>query len=758
MAKAGANNEITEDVFEQIVDSRAHPIAKIEYLSDAEIDTNFDDIVSFSVGKSGVNNDYNAFSLVPPSSSFNMGVFNARQKYSPGTGNEFDGVLVRDRQVSPFIGYKVTKAAGITDTLNEVLDLTAGTILYHTQESGGALYNDVASAASLPTVPGITFFPYDSILYDDETYSCEGVWASAILTFNNDPNTTLRRLEVVADTTDIEIYLRDGCNSTDILTQSFVKLGNTVNGTQRIDVSNSNKVYQVAFVWCTGLWSSVENCITSSKLFFYTRSAFFDQGDYFLDDPSFSAAYGNYSASTGGRDYIKKAIETKITTPSYASATDVGQIVRDISDRAGIPNDSTSVPDVGTTVIIADDDNFKNETANDALNECIVYLNALVDNYRVRINDDSGKLELYIKVESTINADFNYTYKEALVSFSKTLLTNNFIQRATVSTGDVSTTNEYKLRELDVVANGSSTLDWGTVSTVAWTRSGTLITVTSIEHQFIVGETVSVTAATDTNTIPIASYIVTTTADADTFTFNAVATGASSGTIDYDKSPSGANPEAIHKRMVVTINNSTISTVTVDDASLTDIDVTVSGGTPVDLKIEVFGSYVEVGNPVVGESVNSVGWSKNNGITKDIENRLIQNSSDAQLVADEMTALFSDQGFKASLKIPFDPLREIDDKITIWEKFTNTSRIFAIESISHSFSAAGAGAGTNLGLLDLGVDFANFNWDRNNVINGGTNEGVDDIHWDQGRLYDEVDGPLSTSDTVTNVNDFRNIG
>ena len=615
--------------------------------------------------------------IVPPSSSFNMGVFNARQKYSPGTGNEFDGVLIRDRQVTPAIGYKVTNAAGITDILNEVLDLTAGTILYHTQEISGSLYNDIASASSLPVLPGITFFPYDSILYDDETYSCEGIWTSAILTLDNDPNTTLKSIEVVADTTTIEIYLRDGCDATDILTQSFVKVGNTIDGTQRIDVSNSNKVYQLAFAWCTGEYSSIINCITSSTVFYYTRSAFFDQGNYFLDDPSFSASYGNYSASTGGRDFIKKAIESKITTPTYTSSTDVARIIRDIADRAGIPNDTTSVPNTGTTVTIDDADNFNNETANDALNECVTYLNGVDDNYRIRINDDTGKLELFVKNESTINADFNYTYKEALISFQKTLLSNNFVQRATVTSGDISTDAEILLSNTNLTAEGAANISWSN--------------------------------------------------------------------------------DAIHKRIVITINNSTSTVVVVDDISLTDIDVTVSGGTPVDIDIDIYGAETSGTPPSAGESVNSTNWQANSGITKDITNRLIQNDAEAQSVADKMTVLFGNQGFKASLNIPFDPLREIDDKITIWEKFTNTSRIFAIESISHSFTASGASAGTNLGLLDLGVDFANFNWDRQNVLNGGTLTGVDDIKWDSGRLWDEEFGPLVESDTVTNVNDFRNI-
>jgi hypothetical protein len=303
----------------------------------------------------------------------------------------------------------------------------------------------------------------------------------------------------------------------------------------------------------------------------------------------------------------------------------------------------------------------------------------------------------------------------------------------------------------------SYNLEWGEQIDKAWTRVTNQCTVTNNNHQLEVGDVVSVSASSLLSAIPIGTYVIT-LATTNTFTFTCINEGLFfAGILSYSKAPEDFNPEAVYKRIEI-IENSTGASVIVDNTSLTDVDLTVSG-TGFDIDVTIYGCYLKAdGVPIIGEAVNSSNWQGREGITKRFINRLIQTSADAQAISEKLIDIYGNQNFKASLNIPFDPLREIDDKITIWEKFTNTARIFAIESISHNFSASGANARTSLGLVDLGVDFAGFNWDRHNVINGGMRPGLDDILYDSGRLWDEGFGVNVTEDGETQVDDYRNIG
>lgn len=70
------------------------------------------------------------------------------------------------------------------------------------------------------------------------------------------------------------------------------------------------------------------------------------------------------------------------------------------------------------------------------------------------------------------------------------------------------------------------------LSSISWSRVGTVITVTSVAHGINTGSTIKVTASSQTTPLPLGDYAVTKTG-ADTFTIVGVNSGATSGTMSY---------------------------------------------------------------------------------------------------------------------------------------------------------------------------------------------------------------------------------
>jgi len=72
-------------------------------------------------------------------------------------------------------------------------------------------------------------------------------------------------------------------------------------------------------------------------------------------------------------------------------------------------------------------------------------------------------------------------------------------------------------------------------STVAWTRSGSTITITKTSHGLITGDSVALSASSDVTALPLATYLVT-KLTTNTFTVVGLNAGASSGTCSYPTS------------------------------------------------------------------------------------------------------------------------------------------------------------------------------------------------------------------------------
>jgi hypothetical protein len=671
--KSASTPERTEEILYDIVGgSRSKPVAKLEYSQDQGSSfTEFDDIKTIDYSTSNNSNQYSKFLLVPPAKTMGASFDNKEEKYSPGSGGEFDGVLKRNLLVKPSFGYQMQDETEYTQSIAA----SSYSILYHTKVSGSSIVNDIVSASSFTNLPGVTdsWLFYDGQNYDSGTYSPEGYWLSTVKNYTDPFNTLeLIKLTMTSTTTDVHVYYRSSDIQNDLTnnTKSFTSLGECAVGVNNFTLPDiKDRYFQIAIVFDTSIWGVGD--ISDISVTYTTRYEFFEAGQYLVDNPTFTSSFGSYGASISARDKFKKALETKVSSPSYTSSTDVAKIIRDAADRSGIPHfDGVElIADTGYTVIIADDDNFKNINALKLFNECMTYLNWKNNDYRLELNTD-GQLQLVIKDSTVSTADWQLDYRYNLLSLSKQYESENLTQR---------------------------------------------ITVLSKSH--------TVNAETQLATA----------------TYNTTQTGT---TLSW------AN-DAIYKRIEVDVNSGDgVFTLNVTENDSINFDIT---GTSIDVTVTVFGDELQASPPNVGESIYWNNQENKDGITHQVINRLIQSDDEARDVAKSLTDTYGNPEFVVTARLPYNPLLELGDRLLIWEKYTNTNTIYRVDSINVSYSANGASLYQTLKLTDLGTDMTDVNWDRNNVINGGTQEGVDDIDRDSGYIWDQGLG-LVDEDT----NDYSN--
>jgi hypothetical protein len=189
------------------------------------------------------------------------------------------------------------------------------------------------------------------------------------------------------------------------------------------------------FVWATGEWSAATGYITALAINYTDTAEYFSQGEYLLDDPSFNSSTGSYSASVSGRDYMKRAFETKVSMPSI-TAVDIVTVIRWACDRAQIPYTSLTLPLLGELVTVSDADNFKDTSARDIIDQCLGYIVGVVDNNYRLVVDDDGYLTLILKPDTATIADYVMDYRSNIFSMSKGYTSNNLLQRMTIMQKD----------------------------------------------------------------------------------------------------------------------------------------------------------------------------------------------------------------------------------------------------------------------------------------------------------------------------------
>lgn len=460
--KSASTAARTDEILYDIVGGyRSNPLAELEYYDVTTASwIKMDDVTSMSFSLSNDNKIYGKFSLVPGCGDMEASFDNTLGKYSPGSGNKFDGILIRNRKVRAQIGYKLSGSVG-TSVAHSASSYTK---LYHTKIVSSTIKNDISSGFTWLALPGITsaWTFYGGQNYGSGTYQPEGYYVSSIIDFTLFDVETLTALNMTSDNTKIDMYYRNSNDYTQLSSNlaSFTFLGSTSVGANSFALpSITDRLFQFAIVFRTGVWGT--GTISAMSISYNTQAEYFTQGENLIDEPTFHSAYGDYTASFSARDFFKKAFETTVTCPTYAVAVDVAQILRDVADRCGIPHNDGSelIADTTYDVAISDDLNFKDTAAIDIFDEVMLYLNSKNTNYRLERYGEY--LRLSLKSTTVTSADWIADYRDTMLSIDKSYVSDKLIQRVTVLNQDEIVDPEIQLAtDTYITAQNDTDLSW----------------------------------------------------------------------------------------------------------------------------------------------------------------------------------------------------------------------------------------------------------------------------------------------------------
>jgi hypothetical protein len=649
-------------LYDAVDGSSAKPIAGVKYLDDLGVLRLAEDVTQLTVSKGNRNKQYGKFLLMPPVFTLGVSMQNKDEKYSPG--GTLESVLDLNRKCYPYLGYLTDTAVDATKSFV----LASARQFYHTIVSGATIISHISnvspSMAIFKSLPGILFTPYDSETYDDSFYAPAGYYESEIVRLKDMFYGALpKQITVTSTTAKVDVYYRVAFRKEDIEDNitSFILLGTCAVGvnTWTMPAVSSERYLQLAFVFQDDTYG--ESAVSAPSLVYNDFSELFSQGEYLIDSPSFSSARGNYSVSFSGRDNLKKAFETKISTPTIVGATDIATIIRNIATRSKIPWTTLTIP--LTTYTTSSAAGYANEKAMDALEECLQYLNTF-DDYRLWIDVD-GYLTLGIKETDVTAADWvvNYRYNAKTLSKSKT--SDMLLQRVTVSSDTLSLGSETTLGTAHYTTTGAKTISW-------------------------VGNRMA-------------------------------------------------------KRWEIVVNSGD-AVVSYTSNTKTQMIFTITG-TSIDVDITVYGCAVSSPPSCYAEEFNATNFEEGVGITHEFVNRYLTGDDADDLVA-RTVAEYGAPAYTVSVELPFNPLIELNDRLLIMEKNTNTKTIYVVESISHSFTAKGAVAKTSLSLRDIGFSYASYVYDRGDIV------GLTDMLYDNGFVYDYDIWPEDDTDIYPQDVDF----
>jgi hypothetical protein len=202
--------------------------------------------------------------------------------------------------------------------------------------------------------------------------------------------------------------------------------------------------------------------------------------------------------------------------------------------------------------------------------------------------------------------------------------------------------------------------------------------------------------------------------------------------------------ESIYKRLVVEYNASSAdATVTVTAVTNTSITMTVAG-TTLDVDVTAYGDSLNSTPPPCGEwLVNNnhviskakqftAGLQLRNGFTNKITNVFVPDDATAATIASVYGDEFGNRRFELSVAGVGNPLLEINDKVMVFEHYTNSSSIFIMTGINHSFQSNGAEYKSSFKFVDFGFTLAQLIWDLNGML-----PGAGDLDFDIGYLWEQ---------------------
>lgn len=413
--------------FEAVGGSSSKAVVRTQWFNDSSNTwVDFEDIEGRTITFSNRNNRYQSYSFLPPSDVITFQLNNFNQVYSTGSGNEKASILKKNLLVRAWSGFELNTGARATNTD----DFTGGKYV-HAQKSGSSVILDNSSYTGTVN-SGANLVLYDSANYGATTYSPAGYYHKRVSIDNAETTFITFNIDVGGD--DFDVRFRTAPTSTAMETAGW---GNFTTLSSGANVVNINKgidddylEYLVRFK--TPQWSDTDS-INSISYETIDKIFLFKRGTFVLDEPD----YDDTKVKCRGRDYLKKALETKINLPDYSTATNVQSVMTDIFDRCSVPYD-TALWDVTSTTVTV------NGTLGEKLNDVSGWqaadyimdaINAGNDDWRIKVEEDGG-LSLKI-LETDREADWNAHYIYNIEKVNKDFDSDKQLQRVTAVNKDI---------------------------------------------------------------------------------------------------------------------------------------------------------------------------------------------------------------------------------------------------------------------------------------------------------------------------------
>lgn len=160
--------------------------------------------------------------------------------------------------------------------------------------------------------------------------------------------------------------------------------------------------------------------------------------------------------------------------------------------------------------------------------------------YTPHVRTNIGTLD-----NSSKNVKFENVWGDFISTYTPAVL-NGYFRGLASTIANTASTSVYGTHWLDTYVCGVA----GTTAGVSWSRSGTTVTVTAAGHNLRTGMLIYVTTSSATTPVPLGVKTVT-VLTSSTFTFTGVASGSTSGTLDFD---------VANGRILLVFNESTVDT------------------------------------------------------------------------------------------------------------------------------------------------------------------------------------------------------
>lgn len=387
MARTSGNTSIDQEIVDAEYFSNSFAHCRVEYKDNNNQWQLLKDLIDVSASVTNENNEKTLYNLIPPDDSMSFTVVNDKGQYTIGNGGAFDGVLVENREIRLYTGYKT-----LEDVTNNVVDTLNGTY-YHTTKNGSDQISYTSTSSS--TAPDSDITSYDSETYDDSTYDCAGYYKSPIYdAFKYDIAPCILStitLDVTEDTGSVYIQYRtynllDGWSS-------WSANQSCSNGSNILSISTSCLYFQVrVFIDAHNLtdttyFENLEYNITGN-----VQSFLF--GEYFTTQPKFRFdPNGRKTVSVECVNISTKILDKKITTKEYTAPTTtlVSTFITDILTQAGL---TSSDYDIATTTSeVRSPTTYINTSVRDILEDVLNYLQ-IEDDYRMFVKQNKWYLSV----------------------------------------------------------------------------------------------------------------------------------------------------------------------------------------------------------------------------------------------------------------------------------------------------------------------------------------------------------------------------